>query len=524
MSTNLVTRSDGVFTDSRAVVQHPAMDRQFRVGALMSTYSIFFSVFSTIILGLVYTEAWALIPSILFILSYITISSALILWLSLEDYRDYSAYSSLDKILAALFKNISQTREDILDKPINSVSPTEMLLRDKHPANDIVYYPEIQNIVLPVLSRKVVFNAFSVSIIVIHSLVYFFIVALIASSPPFISTAILGFTALVANYLWFLFYNRDTYLEAIKRKKMLFVPKRYIDMHYSEAHLMKLIMDPMCNEVLPCYRPTPDEKSKRVDNTVQMKKVSRIARWHNEVTLEELLKASFAQSRKINDLIRQGVIEPEFLAPEIKTLTHVNNFFIVEALGRTKTYLNKHSTYYDIAIKAFTNKVGGKLAEEIQTLHSSILKIDEAIERAKQMHIEDLESGLLSDESLNKLIEAEIVPISIFPELHSLKFGSVREKVAAFNIANEALPKLLKAKENTTNEAEKTEIDELIEDVKTYIKGTALDTDERQLILEQERLESESGLLGLVGSRSFSEADNVMGEVRNYIQGYKNSN
>lgn len=520
MNTNLV-KSTGTPKDFRLSVHHPAMDRQFRVGAILTTSSIFFSAFGLVIISI---SATAPIISIMaFIASYVVMIGSITNFISMNDYRDDKVYGALDKLFLRLFKNISQTNEDILDKNIATVNARELFLRDRHPANDIVYYPEIQQIVLPILSRKVVFNAFSTSVVLIQASVYFFMVGMMVGFVPALSTVVLASIALISNYLWFLFYNRKTYLKAIERKKLVFVPKRYIEMHYSEAHLTKLIKSPLCNEVLPCYNTKSLKNVGNNGGTVQMKRVTQTDKWSGLFTLEDLLKASLSQTRKINDLIQQGVIEPAFLEPEIKTLSHINNFFIVEAIKRTKAYLEEHSTYYDIALQAFASKVGGKLSDEVQALYKSVSAIDAAIDRAKQMHIEELENGLLSDANLNKLVEAEIIPIAVFPELHDLRFGSVRDKVAAFNIANEAIPKLLKAKEGTNNASELQEIDELIEDVKKYIRGTAIDTDESRLLIEQERLESESGLLGLINNRSRSEASNTMGEVRNYIQGYKNS-
>lgn len=519
---NLIKASDSS-NNVRAMVQHPAMDRQFRSGALLSTSSLFFSMYCVSMLSI-----WAATPPIymaFYIGVYVLVTWSIIRDIILEDYRSLKTNVALDSLLKKLFKNISQTSEDVLDKTISSVHPREMLLRDRHPANDVVYYPEIKEIVLPILSRKVVFNAFSSSLIITNAFMYFFGVWLTTGFAPIASTILLSFTALLANYFWFLYYNRRTYIKAINQKKLAFVPKRFIDMQYSEAHLMSLIRNPVCNAVLPCYNNTKvSSRAAKKSSTVQMKQIENQDKWVGVFTLEDLIRASMTQTRNINDLISKGVVEPAFLAPEIKTLNHINNFFVVETVRRTKAYLEEHSTYYDIAMRAFATKIGGKLNEEIQSLYKSVTKIDEAINRAKEMHIEDLEKGLLSDENLNKLLEAEIVPMDAFPELHSLRFAGIREKVAAFNIANEAIPKLLKAKDNTADEKELVEIDELIEDVKTYIKGMAIDTDESRLLAEQERLESESGLLGLVGQRQLSEADNVMGEVRNYIQGYKDLN
>lgn len=518
---NLIKASDSS-NNVRAMVQHPAMDRQFRSGALLSTSSLFFSMYCVSMLSI-----WAATPPIyiaFYIGVYVLVTWSIIRDIILEDYRSLKTNVALDSLLKKLFKNISQTNEDVLDKTISSVHPREMLLRDSHPANDVVYYPEIKEIVLPILSRKVVFNAFSSSLIITNAFMYFFGVWLTTGFAPIASTILLSFTALLANYFWFLYYNRRTYIKAINQKKLAFVPKRFIDMQYSEAHLMSLIRNPVCNAVLPCYNTKVSSRPAKKSSTVQMKQIENQDKWVGVFTLEDLIRASMTQTRNINDLISKGVVEPAFLAPEIKTLNHINNFFVVETVRRTKAYLEEHSTYYDIAMRAFATKIGGKLNEEIQSLYKSVTKIDEAINRAKEMHIEDLEKGLLSDENLNKLLEAEIVPMDAFPELHSLRFAGVREKVAAFNIANEAIPKLLRAKDNTADEEELAEIDELIEDVKTYIKGMAVDTDESRLLAEQERLESESGLLGLVGQRQLSEADNVMGEVRNYIQGYKDLN
>lgn len=518
---NLIKASDSS-NNARAMVQHPAMDRQFRSGALLSTSSLFFAMYCVSMLSI-----WAATSTIymaFYIGVYVFVTWGITRDVSLEDYRSIKTNLALDNLLRKLFKNISQTSEDVLDKTISNVHPREMFLRDRHPANDVVYYPEIKEIVLPILSRKVVFNAFSSSLIIINAFMYFFGVWLTTGFAPIVSTILLSLTALFANYFWFLYYNRRTYLKAINQKKLAFVPKRFIDMQYSEAHLMSLIRNPVCNAVLPCYNTKASSRAAKKGSTVQMKQIENQDKWVGVFTLEDLIKASMIQTRNINDLINKGIVEPAFLVPEIKTLNHINNFFVVETVRRTKAYLEEHSTYYDIAMRAFATKIGEKLNEEIQSLYKSVTKIDEAINRAKEMHIEDLEKGLLSDENLNKLVEAEIVPMDAFPELHSLRFAGVREKVTAFNIANEAIPKLLRAKDNTTDGKELAEIDELIEDVKTYIKGMAIDTDESRLLLEQERLESESGLLGLVGQRQLSEADNVMGEVRNYIQGYKNSN
>lgn len=518
---NLIKASDKS-DNARAMVQHPAMDRQFRVGALLTTSSIFITMFIVSMLSIMAMTSTVYLA--FYVGVYTLITLRVIDVVSMEDYRNSKINFYIDKLLKKLFKNISQTSGDVLDKSISNVHPREMLLRDRHPANDVVYYPEIKEIVLPILSRKVVFNAFSSSLIIINACIYFFGVWLTTGFAPIASTILLSFMALIVNYFWFLFYNRRTYIKAINQKKLTFVPKRFIDMQYSEAHLMRLIKNPVCNAVLPCYNNRTSGRAIKKANTVQMKQIENQDKWVGVFTLEDLIKASMAQTRNINDLITKGIVEPAFLVPEIKTLNHINNFFVVETISRTKAYLEEHSTYYDIAMRAFSTKIGGKLNEEIQSLYKSVTKIDEAINRAKEMHIEDLEKGLLSDENLNKLVEAEIVPMDEFPELHSLRFAGVREKVTAFNIANEAIPKLLKAKENTANEKEIAEINELIEDVKTYIKGMAIDTDESRLLAEQERLESESGLLGLVRPQQLSEADNVMGEVRNYIQGYKNSN
>ena len=366
-----------------------------------------------------------------------------------------------------------------------------MLVFDVKRNRTKTYYPEVQNVVIPLLSLRPIMN---VGAMIIFA--GFFLNGLVFMGGVLVATKLTLISFIMA---WVISVCLN--LNVISRVRNV----------WREDKVKIATMKHSGNELMSMMGKAEFLTFKESD--------------HVRRKLDSLISAAVSSTHKINHLIVSGVLDADTVKSEIEVLEHTLNTFIPESIRQTKAFFKKYKNAQRSARTIYKRDVlpsfegeAISLNAKVNDIHAMCKKI-EANQEALRLEQEEL--AITADFNINKLVQNKIIPPPAFPEFNELHFDSIEKKVAAKRIVTNSLPALLKAKEQTMDDQLIDRIDRQLEKTKTFIKSLALGTAEsieRNNRLDRARRES---VLHLDNKEaSMDSIDHLLSVEERYIATY----
>lgn len=229
-----------------------------------------------------------------------------------------------------------------------------------------------------------------------------------------------------------------------------------------------------------------------------------------------------------NDLIVEGVIDPDMFESEIKTIEHTLNAFIPNTISATNDFFKANKKNGLAADRVYEAELAPKIIKEANKLNATNEKTAErlvvAYEKAEAEYKKNQEALVDVDKVLLTLSEGAGIPVPAFPEFTELKFSNDQKRVAAKNIVAHSLKTLIDAKNKVTSGDDKQKLERQINKVKDFVKSLASNTPEsadREARLRA-AIKDDPLFLG-TGITDIDDVDNTIAINERYIDSYDRS-
>lgn len=229
-----------------------------------------------------------------------------------------------------------------------------------------------------------------------------------------------------------------------------------------------------------------------------------------------------------NDLLVDGVIDPDIFDSEIKTIEYTLNAFIPNAISTTNNFFNANKKNKEAAERVYEAELEPKVISEATKLQAANKKIVDrlmvAYRKAEAVRKKNQEALIDVDKALLSLSEGAGIPIPAFPEFGELVFTNDQKKVAAKNIVTSSLNTLIEAKNKVTNSDDKVKLENQITRVKRFVKSLASNTPEsaeREARLRAAIKDDPLFLGTVVGD--IDDVDNTISINERYLDSYDRS-